>query len=1036
MRIDYAKVPSPDGLSLERRLQPADQIFDFKWSPDEEMVASTSARAVVNVWKTDDTHPFRNLFSRSLTTHRAEGKSTIAWSPDSKTLALAFHGESIQLWDVDTGQLTRKLELGVDQAGHIMSMAWSPDSQHLALACDNATTQILNFPLGKLRWILEGHYRSVTDVVWSPDGQLLASASRDKTVKIWEMKSGSPLFEIEGNLNENMNIAWSPSGEMLALSTGLSSQSGDYSTMIFDIPARRQKYVLNGQPYPVISNSFSHDSRFLASRSRDGITRLWRCDTWEMLTAVEELIPEELKTSAAFNPRQYKIATLLPVPDRQSELFGREESAIHIWRMEPELLPEFEDERVEGSPLFQTQQPIIAATSTAELVLHYSNAKVVLVGDSGVGKTALGLVLTNHPFTPPEATHGRFVWLFDSREHQINESSIEMREILLWDLAGQPGYRVFHRQHLNEVAVALVLFDAKSETEPFGGVAYWARALDEATQGFPLKKFLVASKVDRYGPAVSNERVAEYVEAYRFDRLFRTSAKSGHGIKNLSKAIHEGIDWEQMPRISTPKLFNSIKTFVINEKKEGRVLQNRKDLVQRYRASHLHDTTEDALFDICLRQLEAAGFVKRLTFGDLILLQPEMIDSYCAWLAIAARDEPDNLGSILERRARTGDFQMDDDRALKGRLEEGLLIIATVEDIVGRGIALRQSTDDGDMLVFPSEFRNDIRNYPDDYVREMSFQFEGSVKAIYATLAVYLSYTTAFTKKQFFKDAAVFKSVTNEICGFSIDYPQTHNDSLARLVVFFGESVSRETKLLFLRYLNKHLEKRVFSGSLKCTRIYQCPCKYVIPDDAIAQRIARGETTVLCGVCGRHKPIDDLAEQSTQYDENVEKQQGVTYDELERQKRLAVVEERELRANFHVFLCHNSKDKPEVRLLADRLRQQGILSWIDEQGMLAGPFVPQLEEVIEGIPAVLIVVGPNSFGPWQRQEYYAFYQRYVEQTKDRSFKIIPVLLPGVSSVPELPTFMRGLNWVDFRQVNGLENKEQMHRLVKLILDSE
>lgn len=45
-------------------------------------------------------------------------------------------------------------------------------------------------------------------------------------------------------------------------------------------------------------------------------------------------------------------------------------------------------------------------------------------------------------------------------------SLTETRETLLWDLAGQPGYRLVHQLHLGEVAVALVLFDARSETEP------------------------------------------------------------------------------------------------------------------------------------------------------------------------------------------------------------------------------------------------------------------------------------------------------------------------------------------------------------------------------------------------------------------------------------------------------------------------------------------------------------------------------------------------------------------------------------------
>ena len=53
-------------------------------------------------------------------------------------------------------------------------------------------------------------------------------------------------------------------------------------------------------------------------------------------------------------------------------------------------------------------------------------------------------------------------------------------ETLLWDLAGQPGYRLIHQLHLNEVAIALIVFDARSETDPFASVRHWERALRQA----------------------------------------------------------------------------------------------------------------------------------------------------------------------------------------------------------------------------------------------------------------------------------------------------------------------------------------------------------------------------------------------------------------------------------------------------------------------------------------------------------------------------------------------------------------------------
>jgi hypothetical protein len=157
---------------------------------------------------------------------------------------------------------------------------------------------------------------------------------------------------------------------------------------------------------------------------------------------------------------------------------------------------------------------------------------------------------------------------------------------------------------------------------------------------------------------------------------------------------------------------------------------------------------------------ETAGLVKRLTFGGWVLLQPQLLDNYCAWVAIAAREEPDGLGCICiaEQRVLTGEFSMDAERRLKNLDEERHILLATVEEVVGRGIAIRQPTPRGQMLVFPSEVRADAPDYPAKYVRAVTFRFEGPVQAIYATLAVSLLHSQAFTKKELYRNAAVFRA--------------------------------------------------------------------------------------------------------------------------------------------------------------------------------------------------------------------------------------------------------------------------------------
>jgi GTPase SAR1 family protein len=671
---------------------------------------------------------------------------------------------------------------------------------------------------------------------------------------------------------------------------------------------------------------------------------------------------------------------------------------------------------------------------------RYVNAKVVLVGDSGVGKSGLGLVLSGQPFAATESTHGRRIWLFEKKAVELEASHREQREVLLWDLAGQPGYRVFHRQHLDEISVALVLFDSRSETDPFAGVAFWARALDSAAKGFPLVKLLVASRTDRGGPAVSRERIQAVCQKYGFQQFFEVSAARGEGIQELAAAIRDTIAWERVPRVISPRLFHDMRAFVISEKESGRVLSRRADLLQKFTARSSQEEASEEAFSACLGRLETVGLVKRLPFGGLVLLQPEMLDDYGGWLALAARAEPDGLGFISERKARDGAFAMDDKRLLRGQADEALLITATIEDVISRGIAIRQPTAKGEMLVFPSELRAELPHYPGGYALAVQYSFKGPVKEAYAALVVCLTHSPAFSKKEFFRNAALFRSAAGEICGVAVDFPNPGDEGQGRLTVFFESGTETGTKLIFLRYVMRQLETMAVAGSIERERIYQCDrCGKIIPSEDWRWRLSNGETTALCGRCGRHLPFDDLADRGAEADPRVDEQIALGREAQERESRRVVLPAREVRGEFHVFLCHNSKDKEEVRLLASRLRSEGILPWLDEHGLLGGTqSVAELEQVIGRAPAAAVIIGPHSMGPWQRQEYYAFLQRFVEHREESGRKrvlLIPTLLPGAPQPEELPTFLRGFNWVDFR-TRGLEDHREMLKLVNAITDSE
>ena len=114
---------------------------------------------------------------------------------------------------------------------------------------------------------------------------------------------------------------------------------------------------------------------------------------------------------------------------------------------------------------------------------------------------------------------------------------------------------------------------------------------------------------------------------------------------------------------------------------------------------------------------------------------------------------------------------------------------------------------------------------------------------------------------------------------------------------------------------------------------------------------------------------------------------------------------------FDVFLSYNSKDRPAVIRLAERLQAQGLKVWLDKWELRPGyPWKKALEDAIETIPMVAVFVGQEGVGPWQSQEIYGFLGEFVEHGKP----VIPVLLEDCPAIPKLPFFLKQFTWVDLR----------------------
>lgn len=113
---------------------------------------------------------------------------------------------------------------------------------------------------------------------------------------------------------------------------------------------------------------------------------------------------------------------------------------------------------------------------------------------------------------------------------------------------------------------------------------------------------------------------------------------------------------------------------------------------------------------------------------------------------------------------------------------------------------------------------------------------------------------------------------------------------------------------------------------------------------------------------------------------------------------------------FDVFLAHNSADKPEVRTIANQLKERGIKVWLDEEQIPPGrSFQDEIQKAIPLVKSAAIFIGMKGLGKWQTMEVRSLTRMCVE----KDIPLIPVVLPGVSQFPEKLVFLKEYTRVDF-----------------------